>query len=328
MSHLDRFKVTLNESLDKSQKCLDTLVELRQKKQLDEQDLKNLNVFHKEAVLDNVALINGKNEIKIEYNKLSDASLKKLHSGYHQFNNMKVQRYKGQNLKNESLTAEFTKLIAQIPELRLDPILDDESDESDQAFLKSLRKNALDIRVQFAKSDFSELLDESSVSRVEQILKNEEVRKFRLVQLSDRHYEKERTSLQSMSLKWQNRLSGLTKFIKEDSQKIQQDINSVYDEIRETDALELEEDDELDEDEDELDEENEEEDGEEADEVDATQNEAVEAEQDEELQSDGHEDALGQNGDDENDVASDVEMTNSKPDTPEQGGASDIELEE
>ncbi|KAG7783868.1 hypothetical protein KL910_000481 [Ogataea haglerorum] len=240
MAHLERYRSTLNESLDKSQNLLSTLVDLKKKGALDDADIELLNTFHREAVLDNVQLINAKNEVKSAYNKLADENLKKLHSGHYQFNNMKIQRYKGQKLRNESLAAEFSRLIAQIPELQLDQVLDNENTK-DQEFLNGLRKSGLDIRLQFARSDFSDQIDETVVSRVEEILKNEEVRKFRLVQLNDKHYERERAVLQSMSMKWQNRLAELTKFVRDDTARILRTIDDVKEELREEDEEELEE---------------------------------------------------------------------------------------
>ncbi|KAG7863161.1 hypothetical protein KL939_000480 [Ogataea angusta] len=240
MAHLERYKSALNESLDKSQNLLNTLVDLKKKGGLDDADIELLNTLHREVVLDNVQLINAKNEVKSTYNKLADENLKKLHSGHYQFNNMKIQRYKGQKLRNESLAAEFGKLISQIPELQLDQVLDNENTEG-QEFLNGLRKSGLDIKLQFAKSDFSDQIDETVVSRVEDILKNEEVKKFRLVQLNDKHYERERTMLQSMSLKWQNRLAELTKFVRDDSSRILKTIDDVKNELREEHEEELEE---------------------------------------------------------------------------------------
>ncbi|KAG7882889.1 hypothetical protein KL905_001591 [Ogataea polymorpha] len=303
MAHLERYKTTLNESLDKSQNLLNTLVDLKKKEALDDADIDLLNSLHREAVLDNVQLINAKNEVKSVYNKLADDNLKKLHSGHYQFNNMKIQRYKGQKLRNESLAAEFSKLISQIPELELDQVLDNENTE-DREFLNGLRKSGLDIRLQFAKSDFSDQIDETIVSRVEEILKNEEVKKFRLVQLNDKHYERERAVLQSMSLKWQNRLAELMKFVKDDSSRLLKTIEDVKEELREEHEEELEEE--------EVEEEEEEEEEEREEEKDGQVEDAEDAE-------DGQDDAM--DVETENQVASDER-------TPVPDVNSDLELDE
>ncbi|ODV88182.1 hypothetical protein CANARDRAFT_5481 [[Candida] arabinofermentans NRRL YB-2248] len=234
---LDNYKNILNESFENSRNLLDSIIQFKS----DSTTADSVNDLSRKSTLDTVPLLLSKNELKVEFNKLDDSLKSKSNFNYQQYNNVNNLSYKSQHLKNIKLINECNALLEKIPELKIGLMIDDEDDDNDSIitngiaedpeikkdnkFLKSLNKDTLEIKKNYHDLNFEPYqVSESQVNEVEQILKKDDVRKFRLSQLNDRLYARERTQLQQLQMKWNSKLQELVKFIKEDTVKLKNDL--------------------------------------------------------------------------------------------------------
>lgn len=230
----------------------------------------SLNRLQKDLIFDTAKLIKSKNVFKNEVNNSNLQNMSKIKSNDSCVENSFLLKYEIQNFKNNENWNLLNKMLNTLPDLKINDILsiiDNENDNinanddvdmdndvnmnDDQENVTELIKT-LDIPVNSIKeliwnnetneiNDFKR--DEFSINdtvneKINSILSNSDIKKFRLVQLHDKYYQRKISLLKESDMKWNSELNKIKNFISNDINKFKADLNSKLEiEQKEEDAL-------------------------------------------------------------------------------------------
>lgn len=254
-----KYRKALEDSCTLTQDTLGKLREILERKSSDidagsvtsQEEVDRLNAIQSELVFDTVRLVQAKNAFKNDCYRTNEDSVKKVKNGDSSVSNSFLLKWEIQTFKNNQQWNALKESLERLPELRVHDIVDisrvGETDQMDvdgetgvkekdigqyDEFLKTL-----DIPLESVKSLLwsdkeceavekeKYLIPEDSNETLQRILAESDVKKFRLVQLHDKYYQRKISMLKEMDRKWSFEINKVRKFISSDVGKMKNELS-------------------------------------------------------------------------------------------------------
>lgn len=263
--HSANYRKSLTESYDLSTNVLDELYNIIKQREDGNNnneklpiELKNkLNDLQYKMTFDTVQLIQNKNLFKNDYYKINEELTKKIKINDSSANNSFLLKLDIQNFKNNKQWSLLNESILKLPELQITNLIDFNNDDNEtdnnnnnnenKEFIKSLDFSLNDIKSllldnnQINESDKDKfIIPEESNLKLRKILEDSDIKKFRLVQLHDKYYERKINMLKEMNRKWKFEINKIKNFVSLDVNKMKNELNNKLEESNKESELENE----------------------------------------------------------------------------------------
>lgn len=216
------YQELLEASFAVSQRALDTIREAQNGGH------PNLDEIHKQLVMDTVKVVKKKNEIKNALHDLGAAYVSdKVNKMSRQYNNMKLASLKRHRLSNERLQRQYADLFADFPASKVGQLIGVEGieDADEKSLLTKLQADMQTVKDAFDNDQFGQYcIDGDEVKRFDELSHREARVRFRLVQLNDKYYDHQISTLMKTKAKWAARVGSIKQY-GADAGKLQQDID-------------------------------------------------------------------------------------------------------
>ncbi|OWB58149.1 hypothetical protein B5S28_g4147 [[Candida] boidinii] len=243
----ESYEESLLDSFDTVGSTIDKIVSLRKSanKQLDTNVRKEINEIERELVLENLKLTRQKDFIKNRNNELFH-KLALKYSRFNQLYNPKLCEFKELNLTNSLMHQRYNDELMKLPQVKsidldntndkqwLDDLNKDKitvSKDLDVLASVEVKTNDMDTTgsinsgVNFMQVEFEDA--DEIINHLKEVIRKEEIKRFRLTNLNDKIYERERVLLNRMNSKWIEKLGKLNDFIDKDCKLMKNEIKSV-----------------------------------------------------------------------------------------------------
>lgn len=261
-SSASSYRESLDSSLELSLKSVDELrkIAASQAETVDVDTVERLNGIQKELTFDTLKLAKSKNEFKKECNEANSAYLKKVKQNDCFIDNSFLLKWEIQTFNNNQQWNDLRRLLNEIPESKIKditPVIKDddtlqdvamegvESDgeprgslslpASDYDFIKSLDVpvdaihealwNGSDVPGENRETD-QFLIPDDANERIKTILSASDIKKFRLVQLHDKYYQRKITLLKQTERKWRSELNKIKGFVSNDVNRMKNELSN------------------------------------------------------------------------------------------------------
>ncbi|KAI0462619.1 hypothetical protein LJB42_004115 [Komagataella kurtzmanii] len=224
--------------------------------------LVEMNSAQRVIILENVQLIRKKNELKGAYNKIANTLREKI-KNIDQINNQHLLHLNSAGYNNDKLYSHRNEQLEKLENLP-SVILNEKRDMEWLDRLNVSRHDLLD-PMQTEKGIFT--IEDADIQRLQESLYKEKLNRFRLKLIDEKILLRQRSTVSSVEIKWDDRLSHLNSFIAKNVKEVLNEIDGISRGMDDDDLgsseIDEEEEEEEEEDDDEEEEEDEDEEGEE-----------------------------------------------------------------
>lgn len=222
-------------------------------KTVSQDEVAGLNALQSELIFDTVRLVQAKNAFKSDCFKTNEDNMKKVKSGDSSVSNTFLLKWEIQTFKNNQQWNALHEALERLPELKIHDIadltrvgegapdaeadVDMDAQEAEGAteydeFIKTLDIPLDSVRELLWSSRESGAIDkeqflipEDSNEKLQRILADSDVKKFRLVQLHDKYYQRKIGMLKEMDRKWTFEINKVREFISSDVGKMKSELS-------------------------------------------------------------------------------------------------------
>ncbi|OUM51450.1 hypothetical protein BVG19_g551 [[Candida] boidinii] len=243
----ESYEESLLDSFDSVGSTIDKIVNLKKSanKQLEAHVRKEINDIERDLVLENLKLTRQKDFIKNRNNELFH-KLALKYSRFNQLYNPKLCEFKELNLTNSLMHQRYNDELMKLPQVKSIDL----DNTNDKQWLDNLNKDKITVSkdldvlasvgvktndvdttgsinsgVNSGSVEFEDA--DEIINHLKEVIRKEEIKRFRLTNLNDKIYERERVLLNRMNSKWIEKLGKLNDFIDKDCKMIKNDIKSV-----------------------------------------------------------------------------------------------------
>ena len=258
-----KYRKALEDSCTLTQETLEKLKEFLPRKTaskdenggvVGQDEVVGLNSLQSELIFDTVRLVQAKNAFKSDCFKTNEDNVKKVMSGDSSVSNTFLLKWEIQTFKNNQQWNALHESLERLPELKINDIVDltrvgegvrdaeadvdmdaqgggEGSGEYDE-FIKTLDIPLDSVRGLLWSSLESNTIDkdqylipEDSNEKLQRILAESDVKKFRLVQLHDKYYQRKISMLKDMDRKWTFEINKVRDFVSSDVSKMKGELS-------------------------------------------------------------------------------------------------------
>lgn len=245
----ESYKKTLETSFDLTQNTIDKLKEFSNNSE--KVDTNELNEIQRNLIFDTVKLVQSKNIFKNEIYKINEDNINKVKHGDSSVLNSFLLKWEVQTFKNNQQWNLLNESLKKLPDLKINDIIDNDTTDNIQEndnediemkdmdeyndFIKSLNIPLDQInKLLWSDKEFEDiesvrnkyLIPEQNNEKLKQILDNSDIKKFRLVQLHDKYYERKIIMLKELDRKWNFEINKIKQFVSSDVNKMKNELSN------------------------------------------------------------------------------------------------------
>ncbi|ANZ76850.1 BA75_03418T0 [Komagataella pastoris] len=184
--------------------------------------LVEMNSAQRVIILENVQLIRKKNELKGAYNKIANTLREKI-KNIDQLNNKSILHLNSAGYNNGKLYSHRNEQLEKLENLP-SVILNEKSDMEWLNHLNVSRHDLLD-PMQTENGIFT--IEDADIQRLQESLYKEKVNRFRLKLIDEKILHRQRSTVSSIEVKWDDRLNHLNCFIAKHVKEVLNEIDGI-----------------------------------------------------------------------------------------------------